>query len=126
MKRRRMSIIGIDHVQLAMPKGGEDRARTFYVGVLGMTELEKPPELAARGGAWFHDGAIQLHLGVDAAFRPALRAHPALLVRGLGDYVARARDQGCRIVDDDPLPGFARVFLYDPFGNRLELMEKTG
>jgi catechol 2,3-dioxygenase-like lactoylglutathione lyase family enzyme len=121
-----MSIIGIDHVQLAMPKGGEDRAREFYGGVLAMSEQPKPPELAARGGAWFRAGAIQLHLGVDAAFRPAQRAHPALLVRGLADYVARARAQGCRIVDDDPLPGFARVFVDDPFGNRIELMEKIG
>ena len=121
-----MSIVGIDHVQLAMPAGGEDRARAFYGGVLLMTEQKKPPELAARGGAWFADGAIQLHLGVDAAFHPAQRAHPALLVSGLGAYVARARAQGCRVVDDDPLPGFARVFLYDPFGNRIELMEPTG
>jgi catechol 2,3-dioxygenase-like lactoylglutathione lyase family enzyme len=118
-----MSIIGIDHVQLAMPKGGEDRARDFYGGVLQMTEQKKPPELAARGGAWFFSGAIQLHLGVDAEFRPAQRAHPALLVRGLDAYVARARAQGCRVVDDEPLPGFARIFLYDPFGNRLELMD---
>jgi catechol 2,3-dioxygenase-like lactoylglutathione lyase family enzyme len=120
-----MSIVGIDHVQLAMPKGGEERARGFYVGVLGMTEQLKPPELAARGGAWFQDGAIQLHLGVDAEFRPAQRAHPALLVTRLAEYVARARAQGCRVVDDDPLPGFERIFLYDPFGNRLELMERV-
>jgi catechol 2,3-dioxygenase-like lactoylglutathione lyase family enzyme len=119
-----MSIVGIDHVQLAIPKGGEARARAFYVGVLGMTEEAKPPALAARGGAWFHDGTIQLHLGIDAEFRPAQRAHPALLVTGLAAYVARARAQGCRIVDDDPLTGFERVFLYDPFGNRIELMER--
>ncbi len=119
-----MSIVGIEHVQLAIPKGGEARARAFYVGVLGMTEETKPPELAARGGAWFFDGAIKIHLGVDAEFRPAQRAHPALLVTGLADYVARARAAGCRIVDDDPLTGFERVFLYDPFGNRIELMER--
>jgi catechol 2,3-dioxygenase-like lactoylglutathione lyase family enzyme len=121
-----MSIVAIDHVQLAMPKGGEDRARQFYGGVLGMSEDKKPPELAARGGAWFSAGAIHLHLGVDAEFRPARRAHPALVVKGLADYVARARAQGCRVVDDDPLPGWERVFLDDPFGNRLELMEKLG
>jgi catechol 2,3-dioxygenase-like lactoylglutathione lyase family enzyme len=120
-----MSIVGIDHVQLAMPKGGEERARQFYVGVLAMIEEPKPPELAARGGAWFHDGAIQLHLGVDAAFRPAQRAHPALLVKGLADYVARARAHGVGIAEDEPLPGFERVFLYDPFGNRIELMERV-
>lgn len=119
-----MSLLGFDHVQLAMPKGGEERARSFYQSVLGMTELPKPPELAARGGAWFSDGTVQLHLGVDADFRAAVRAHPALLVRGLATYVARARAADCRIAEDEPLPGFNRVFLYDPFGNRLELMER--
>jgi catechol 2,3-dioxygenase-like lactoylglutathione lyase family enzyme len=121
-----MTIVAIDHVQLAMPKGGEDRAREFYGGVLGMSEEQKPPALAARGGAWFHAGAIQLHLGVDSEFRPARRAHPALVVQGLAAYVARARAQGCRVIDDDPLPGWTRIFLDDPFGNRLELMEKLG
>jgi catechol 2,3-dioxygenase-like lactoylglutathione lyase family enzyme len=119
-----MSILGFDHVQLAMPKGGEQVGRDFYVGVLGMRELAKPPELAARGGAWFTDGTTNLHLGVEADFRPARKAHPALLVRGLADYEARARAQGISIVDDDPLPGYRRIFLNDPFGNRLELMEK--
>jgi catechol 2,3-dioxygenase-like lactoylglutathione lyase family enzyme len=119
-----MSLLGFDHVQLAMPKGGEERARGFYRDVLAMTELPKPPELAARGGAWFSAGTVQLHLGVDTDFRAAVRAHPALLVRGLEAYLARARAAGCRIADDEPLPGYRRAFLYDPFGNRLELMEK--
>lgn len=121
-----MSILGFDHVQLAMPKGGEDAARGFYGGVLGMRELPKPPELAARGGAWFRDGTTQLHLGIDPNFRPAQKAHPALIVRGLADYLARARERGIRVIDDEPLPGYRRAFLYDPFGNRLELMEKVG
>jgi catechol 2,3-dioxygenase-like lactoylglutathione lyase family enzyme len=120
-----MSIVGIDHIQLAMPEGGEDKARAFYGGVLGLTQVAKPPELAARGGAWFTAGGINIHLGVEAAFRPARKAHPALLVRGLEAYVARARAEGCRIVDDDPLPGYQRIFLDDPFGNRIELMEKV-
>jgi catechol 2,3-dioxygenase-like lactoylglutathione lyase family enzyme len=119
-----MSLIGFDHVQLAMPRGGEAEGRRFYCDVLGMTELPKPPDLAARGGAWFSAGTVQLHLGVDADFKPAQKAHPALVVRGLDDYVARARAAGCCIVDDDPLPGWRRIFLNDPFGNRLELMEK--
>ncbi|HUZ73819.1 MAG TPA: VOC family protein [Stellaceae bacterium] len=119
-----MAIIGFDHVQLAMPQGGEDLARGFYAGVLGMTELAKPAALAARGGAWFSDGSTQLHLGVDPGFQPARKAHPALLVRGLDAYVARARAHHCRIVDDEPLPGYRRAFIDDPFGNRLELMEK--
>lgn len=119
-----MSILGIDHVQLAMPKGGEARARAFYGGVLGLAEVAKPPELAARGGVWFTAGGINIHLGVDADFRPAQKAHPALLVRGLAAYVARARAEGCAIVEDDPLSGYHRVFLNDPFGNRIELMER--
>jgi catechol 2,3-dioxygenase-like lactoylglutathione lyase family enzyme len=121
-----MSILGYDHVQLAMPQGGEAVARAFYAGVLQLTELPKPPDLAARGGAWFTNGTVHLHLGVDPVFRPAQKAHPALLVEGLDDYVARARAAGCPIVDDDPLPGYHRVFINDPFGNRLELMEKLG
>jgi catechol 2,3-dioxygenase-like lactoylglutathione lyase family enzyme len=122
-----MSIVAIDHIQLAMPKGGEAKARAFYGGVLRLAELPKPAELAARGGAWFRSEAgINIHLGVDPEFRPAQKAHPALLVAGLDAYVARARAAGCRIVDDDPLPGYARIFLNDPFGNRIELMEKLG
>ena len=117
-------ILGFDHVQLAMPRGGEDRARAFYGGVLGFEEVAKPPDLAARGGVWFKAGDLNLHLGVEADFRPARRAHPALLVTGLADYAVRARAAGCRIVDDDPLEGYLRIFLDDPFGNRLELMEK--
>jgi catechol 2,3-dioxygenase-like lactoylglutathione lyase family enzyme len=119
-----MSILGYDHVQLAMPKGGEDKARRFYAGVLRLEEVPKPPDLAARGGVWFKSGALQLHLGIDPDFRPARKAHPALLVRDIAGFRSRAAAQGCRIVDDDPLPGYARIFLDDPFGNRLELMEK--
>jgi catechol 2,3-dioxygenase-like lactoylglutathione lyase family enzyme len=121
-----MSLLGFDHVQLAMPRGGEAEARRFYGGILGMTELAKPPELAIRGGAWFSDGSVQLHLGIDPGFTPAQKAHPALVVRGLDAYVARARAGRCPIVDDDPLPGWRRIFLNDPFGNRLELMERLG
>ena len=119
-----MSILGYDHVQLAMPKGGEDVARRFYAGVLGLEEVPKPPDLASRGGVWFKSGALHLHLGIDPEFRPARKAHPALLVRDIAGYRARAEAQGSRIVDDDPLPGYRRIFLDDPFGNRLELMEK--
>ncbi|HTY69722.1 MAG TPA: VOC family protein [Alphaproteobacteria bacterium] len=119
-----MSLTAVDHVQLAIPAGGEETARPFYVDVLGLTELPKPPELAARGGAWFTSGTVQVHLGVDPEFRPATKAHAAFRVSDLHEIEQRARQCGYRIGEDDPLPGFARIFVYDPFGNRIELMQK--
>jgi len=119
-----MSLIGVDHVQLAIPAGGEEKARRFYVDVLGLTELPKPRGLAARGGAWFTSGTVQVHLGVDPDFRPATKAHAAFRVAGLRAIEERARQRGYRIGEDEPLPGFARIFVYDPFGNRIELMQK--
>ena len=119
-----MSLTSVDHIQLAMPPGGEEQARAFYVGVLGLTELQKPPALAGRGGAWFTSGAVNLHLGADPQFRPTVKAHPAFQVADLLEIEARARDAGVRITGDEPLPGFARIFVYDPFGNRIELMQK--
>jgi catechol 2,3-dioxygenase-like lactoylglutathione lyase family enzyme len=119
-----MSLLAVDHVQLAMPRGGEAKAREFYVDVLGLTELPKPPELAVRGGAWFTSGAVNLHLGVDGEFRPTVKAHPAFRVDDLQAIAGRARTRGCRISSDEPLPGFERIFVYDPFGNRIELMQK--
>jgi catechol 2,3-dioxygenase-like lactoylglutathione lyase family enzyme len=118
-------IHGIDHVQLAMPPGREDDARAFYGGLLGMEEVAKPPVLAARGGVWFRAGEAQVHLGVEADFRPARKAHPALLVRGLRDFASRLRAAGVAVVDDEALPGYERVYVSDPFGNRLELLEPT-
>ncbi len=117
-----MRIIGIDHVQLAMPPGREEEARAFYAALLGIPEKTKPPELAKRGGAWFENGAVKLHLGVEADFRPARKAHPALVVRGLRSLIGRLREAGVHVVDD-PLSGYERVYVADPFGNRLELME---
>jgi catechol 2,3-dioxygenase-like lactoylglutathione lyase family enzyme len=126
-----MPIESLHHVQLAMPAGREEDARAFYQGLLGIPEVKKPPELAARGGAWFENGALRLHLGVDPDFRPARKAHAALLVRDLPALVRRLRDAAVAVVDDDPMPGHLRVYVSDPFGNRLELLEplpagKTG
>jgi catechol 2,3-dioxygenase-like lactoylglutathione lyase family enzyme len=117
-----VTIVGIDHVQLAMPAGREADARAFYGALLGIPEREKPPDLARRGGAWFENGAIKIHLGVEADFRPARKAHPALLVRDLRRLVERFGAAGVAVIDD-PLDGFDRVYVDDPFGNRLELME---
>ena len=119
-----MTIIGIDHVQLAMPEGAEDEARRFYFGLLGIPEVQKPAALAQRGGAWFHLGQVKIHLGVERDFRPALKAHPALLVRDLPALARHLREAGVPVVEDDALPGYDRVYVSDPFGNRLELMEE--
>jgi catechol 2,3-dioxygenase-like lactoylglutathione lyase family enzyme len=120
-----MNIIGIDHVQLAMPAGGEDKAREFYFGLLGIPEVTKPATLAPRGGVWFQHGQVKIHLGVERDFRPARKAHPALRVRDLAGLVRRLREAGVVVIDDDALPGYDRVYVSDPFGNRLELVERT-
>ena len=112
--------VAIDHVQVAMPVGGEAAAREFYGGVLGLTETPKPPVMAARGGCWFEAGGVKLHLGADASFVPARKAHPALLVRGLRAFVAA---RGLPAAWSDEIPGTVRCHIHDPFGNRLELVE---
>ena len=117
-----MQLTRIDHVQLAMPPGGEDAARAFYRDLLGMIEEPKPPELASRGGCWFRSGAVRLHLGVEADFRPARKAHPALRVAGFEALVASLREAGCAVREDGDFEGSARVYVDDPFGNRLELI----
>jgi catechol 2,3-dioxygenase-like lactoylglutathione lyase family enzyme len=118
-----MPIIAIEHVQLAMPAGQENRAREFYSTLLGIPEVPKPPELAKRGGVWFEEGPLKIHLGVEADFRPARKAHPALLVRDLAELVKRLRKAGHAVIDDEALEGYLRVYVFDPFGNRIELME---
>jgi catechol 2,3-dioxygenase-like lactoylglutathione lyase family enzyme len=118
-----MEIIGLDHVQLAMPAGGETAARAFYEKALGLVEIPKPAHLAAGGGCWFEHGAVKIHLGVDPDFRPARKAHPALLVHGLAGLVARLKTEGFHVGSAVPLEGYDRVFADDPFGNRIELME---
>ena len=117
-----MPLTRIDHVQLAMPPGGEDAARGFYRDLLGMSEEAKPADLAARGGCWFRDGAVRLHLGVEAGFRPARKAHPALRVSGFETLVAALRRSGCAVREDGTFEGAARVYVDDPFGNRIELI----
>jgi catechol 2,3-dioxygenase-like lactoylglutathione lyase family enzyme len=117
-------ILGLDHVQVAMPAGQEARARAFYGDVLGLVEEPKPANLAGRGGAWFRGGTLRLHVGVDPDFRPARKAHPALLVQGLNALTARCEAAGFSVVTDEPLEGFERVYVFDPFGNRLELLER--
>ena len=118
-----MRVRRLDHIQLAMPPGREDEARAFYQGMLGIGEVTKPPHLAARGGCWFEQGELKVHLGVETEFVPARKAHPAFIVddvRGLADALTRG---GYRVVEDQPLEGYDRVYADDPFGNRIELMQ---
>ncbi|GAA4799876.1 VOC family protein [Actinomycetospora chlora] len=114
---------GLHHVQLAMPAGEEDAARGFYAGVLGMTEVAKPPVLAARGGAWFRAGGLELHLGVEDGFVPARKAHPGIAVDDLDALARRVATTGQDVTWDRDVPGFRRFYAHDPFGNRLEFLE---
>jgi catechol 2,3-dioxygenase-like lactoylglutathione lyase family enzyme len=118
-----MPVIALHHIQIAMPRGREDEARAFYVDILGFVERPKPANLAARGGAWFSAGSAEVHLGVEDEFRPARKAHPALLVRDLPTLAARCAASGFGVTSDEPLPGYDRVYVADPFGNRIELLE---
>ncbi len=115
-------LVAIDHVQLAMPPGEEDKAEAFYAGLLGLERQEKPAPLAARGGCWFRREAVVVHLGVEEGFRPARKAHPALVVRHLGALAERLRAAGHEVRFDTELEGVERCYVDDPFGNRLELI----
>ena len=121
----RTNFIALDHVQVAMPSGEEAKARAFYITVLGMMELAKPAALAARGGCWFAGGdgaSVQIHCGVENDFRPAKKAHPAVLVIGIDQLAERVEKAGGSICWDDDLEGLRRFFCEDPFGNRLEFI----
>jgi catechol 2,3-dioxygenase-like lactoylglutathione lyase family enzyme len=119
-----VKVIGLDHVQLALPAGKEEEARQFYSGLLGLPERQKPAHLIARGGVWFENEAVKVHLGVDPDFRPARKAHPGLLVSDLSNLAASLRAARVEVVDGEPLDGYEHVYVNDPFGNRLELMER--
>jgi catechol 2,3-dioxygenase-like lactoylglutathione lyase family enzyme len=115
---------GIHHVMVAMPVGGEERARQFYDALLRLEEIEKPASLRGRGGVWFMTGNLQLHLGVDPDFRPAEKAHVAFEVVGLTGVQHRLAAAGYDTTGDELLPGFDRCYVKDPFGNRIELLEQ--
>jgi len=118
-----MRVEAIHHVQLAMPAGREADAVAFYGGLLGIPQVPKPARLAARGGCWFERGELRVHLGVEDEFRPARKAHAGLLVDDLAALVTALRAAGAVLVDDEPLDGYERVYVDDPFGNRLELLQ---
>ena len=118
-----MTVVAIDHVQLAMPEGGETAAQDFYEGLLGLPRVSKPRHLERRGGCWFENGRVKVHLGVDADFRPARKAHPALVVDDWDRLVASLRAAGAAVRDAEPLDTQRRAYADDPFGNRVELIE---
>ena len=129
-----MTILSIDHIQLAMPVGEEEKARAFFINILGFHEIPKPAEFAKRGGVWFQNvptavelpsGTVQLHIGVEADFRPARKAHPAFIVDDLDSLIVKIQNAGYETdTTQPPLDGYKRAHVFDPFGNRIELMQK--
>ena len=117
-----MAVVGIDHVQLAMPAGGEDEATSFYEGLLGLARVPKPEPLASRGGCWFEAGGVKVHLGVEADFRSARKAHPALVVDDLDVLCDRLVAAGHEVREGDDPSGRPQRYVDDPFGNRIELV----
>ncbi|MBA2174216.1 VOC family protein [Halobacillus locisalis] len=113
----------IDHIQLAAPKGSEEEARAFFTGVLGLEEIEKPALLRKRGGVWFRFGHYQIHIGIEEPFTPAKKAHPAFRIKDLEALKGHLRDKEYAFIEDDNLPGANRIYVYDPFGNRMEMLE---
>jgi catechol 2,3-dioxygenase-like lactoylglutathione lyase family enzyme len=116
-------ITGLDHIQLAMPPGQEDRARSYFVGVLGMVEEEKPEPLASRGGCWFRSGTAILHIGVESDFTAQKKAHPAFCVKSIEASAEVVKGAGFPVIWDDAIPSRRRFYTADPFGNRIELMQ---
>jgi catechol 2,3-dioxygenase-like lactoylglutathione lyase family enzyme len=121
-----MRVYGIDHVQLAIPPQSEDLARMFYGEILGLNEQPKPEHLAQRGGVWFEQGDLKLHLGVDLNFCPATKAHPGLLVEDLNELIRRCEAAGYKVVVGEGVKSYRQAYTIDPFGNRLELLEFIG
>jgi hypothetical protein len=115
-------VLGLDHVQVAMPRGQEGRARSFYCDLLGLNEIPKPDATAGRGGMWFQCGQLQLHLGIEEPFSPARKAHPALRIRGYEELLDKLVASGHAVARDTMLAGVSRSFVCDPFGNRIELI----
>ncbi|HTP54013.1 MAG TPA: VOC family protein [Thermoplasmata archaeon] len=116
----------LQHVQIAAPPGSELAARAFFVDLLGMTEVPKPPNLAKRGGIWLDLDGSQLHVGIDPAFRPAEKAHPAFEVDDLDALRRRLTDRGVATWEDEVYPGRRRFYARDPWGNRLEFLSRPG
>lgn len=119
-----MSVIGLDHLQMTIPEGGEEAARDFFIGLLGFTEVAKPAVLQSSGGLWLEAGPVNLHIGIETPFAPNKKGHPAFLVNDLDEVIAKLEHANAVLKDDKQLPGYRRKFTEDPFGNRIELMQK--
>ncbi|GAA2043623.1 VOC family protein [Catenulispora yoronensis] len=117
-------LAGLHHVQVAVPKGVEDVSRAYYVGVLGMTELAKPPVLAARGGCWFAAGSLEIHTGVEEPFAPARKAHPGIVVTDIDELADALKAAGHEFTWDGHIVGRRRLHTFDPHGNRLEFIQQ--
>ncbi|MBS4196518.1 VOC family protein [Lederbergia citri] len=115
----------IDHIQLAAPKGGEEEARRFFNGILGLEEVEKPETLKKNGGVWFAYGNVQIHVGIEEPFSPAKKAHPAFEVENIEELKKHLLENNVDIIEDNRLPGANRFYVSDPFGNRIEVLEWT-
>lgn len=120
-----MRILEIDHIQLAMPEDGVDRAREFYGEVLGLEEVPRPETISRNVGLWFAAGTVRVHLGVERDFQPSKKAHPAFVVEGATELFANCRARGFGVTEAADLEGFRRAHVYDPFGNRIEIMERA-
>jgi catechol 2,3-dioxygenase-like lactoylglutathione lyase family enzyme len=116
-------ITAIHHVQLAMPAGAEEDAAGFYEAILGIPRVSKPPHLARRGGCWFESASVKVHLGVEQDFQAARKAHPAFLVDDLAPLADLLAAAGYELRHDEPLEGYERIYVDDPFGNRIELLQ---
>ena len=118
-----MRILGLDHIQIAMPEGEDVQARSYYGNLLGLNEVDKPGSLAGRGGVWFENGDVKVHLGVDAQFVPARKAHPGFKVADLDSLSQQLRVHGFKVEVAEQVPGFRRIFTADPFGNKIEFLQ---
>lgn len=115
-------LIGIDHIQIAAPPNSEVTARTFYGDLLGMEEIPKPENLRNRGGCWFRCGSQEVHIGIQADFTPAEKAHPGFIINNIEGLKSLLENNGYVIKEEPPIDGRARFFTIDPFGNRIEFL----
>jgi len=118
-----VTILGLDHVQVAIPPDSDEVARAFYAGVLGLVEIPKPEPLRATGALWLRVGSAELHLGIQPDFHPARKAHPAIRVADVDTMAARCSAAGYAVDWDDRYPGVRRFYVHDPFGNRIEILQ---